>query len=94
MRRLFLLALALFSLVWWIWRTVTPATRGRRATRGGREADPPAGGTMVRDRVCNTFLPRARALSTRLGSEEFFFCSERCRDSFLAGERQASEKSG
>ena len=94
MRRLLLLVLGLFSLVWWIWRTLTRATEGNRPAREGGEADLPAGGTMVRDRVCNTFLPRGRALSTRLGSEEFFFCSERCRETFLAHEHQHREKSG
>jgi YHS domain-containing protein len=41
-------------------------------------------GAMVRDRVCQTFLPRARALSLRCGAEEHFFCSEACKSSFLA----------
>jgi len=38
---------------------------------------------MVRDRVCNTFLPRSRALSLHAGGEEHFFCSDACRAKFL-----------
>lgn len=47
-------------------------------------------GAMVRDRVCQTFVPRAKALSLRVGDEEHFFCSSTCRDRFLAASRPAS----
>jgi hypothetical protein len=43
-----------------------------------REA-PPAGVTLVRDRVCNTFLPRERALVATIDGREEYFCSEECR---------------
>jgi hypothetical protein len=39
---------------------------------------------LVRDRVCNTFLPRERALSARVGGVEQHFCSAACRDKALA----------
>ena len=42
---------------------------------------------LVRDRVCNTFLPRERALSARVGGSEQHFCSTACRDKALALER-------
>jgi YHS domain-containing protein len=38
---------------------------------------------MVRDRVCNTFVPDGRALIERVDGEAHYFCSERCRSSFL-----------
>jgi uncharacterized protein len=38
------------------------------------------GEEMVRDRVCNTFLPRERALREVMAGEERFFCSTACRD--------------
>ena len=40
-------------------------------------------GRMVRDRICNTFLPESRALTTDANGELHFFCSERCRQDFL-----------
>ena len=40
---------------------------------------------MVRDRVCNTFLPRTSALAERVGGETHYFCSESCRLRFLGG---------
>ncbi len=62
-----------------------PAARGRGQTR--RE------GEMVRDRVCNTFLPRSSALVERVGGETHYFCSERCRIQFVGG-RTAATASG
>ena len=35
---------------------------------------------MVRDRVCDTFLPRSRALVTMVDGREQHFCSVECRD--------------
>jgi YHS domain-containing protein len=52
----------------------------------------PAEDTMVRDRICNTFVPRRRALVERRGGEESYFCSERCRRAFL--ERSAPGRTG
>ena len=42
-------------------------------------------GSMVRDRVCETFLPRSRAILVLHEGREHFFCSEGCRSRFLAG---------
>lgn len=39
---------------------------------------------MVRDRVCNTFLPRERAVTAIVGGREMHFCSAACRDRALA----------
>jgi hypothetical protein len=39
-----------------------------------------APGSLVRDRVCNTFVPRERALRARVGGREEHFCSAACRD--------------
>lgn len=41
---------------------------------------------MVRDRVCNTFLPRANALAEQAGGQTHYFCSETCRLRFLGGQ--------
>jgi hypothetical protein len=48
-------------------------------------APPPAGGRdMVRDRICNTFLPREQALKALVHGEEMHFCSPACRDRALS----------
>lgn len=81
LRRLLFLALAVFAAFWWLRRILRPARREAAQPRG--RAATPLQGEMVRDRVCNTFLPRARALTLQVGSEQEFFCSERCRDAFV-----------
>lgn len=73
------------ALVYWILRRM-----GRAAVpeRRPRPADTPRfEGAMVRDRECQTFLPRARALSVRAEDGEHFFCSAGCREAFLARSR-------
>ena len=54
----------------------------RGVMEGMREDEEPAapqGMEMVRDLVCNTFVPKARALRATIGGREAFFCSESCR---------------
>jgi hypothetical protein len=52
--------------------------------RGLREPSPPAADQLVRDRVCNTFLPRARAIEAVVTGRSEHFCSVACRDQALA----------
>ena len=53
--------------------------------QGYAEPAPPRPGVdMVRDHVCNTFLPRERALIATVGGREAHFCSAACRDRALA----------
>jgi YHS domain-containing protein len=44
---------------------------------------------MVRDRICNTFLPEARALVTHRDGEAHFFCSPDCQAAFQSTTEQA-----
>jgi hypothetical protein len=44
----------------------------------------PTPGELVRDRVCNTYLPRERALVATVAGHDQHFCSARCRDLALA----------
>ena len=67
---------------WLIARWIRGATRPATAGRPGEHA---RGGVMVRDRVCNTFLPQTSALAERVGGETHYFCSESCRLRFLGG---------
>jgi hypothetical protein len=82
-----LLRLLLFLLVIrLVGRFVMAAVRGYR----GEVAAPPAGPPLsarelVRDRVCNTFVARERALSATIDGEVENFCSPACRDKALAG---------
>jgi hypothetical protein len=72
---LFLLRLALRFVVAVFKGASTPTPDERR--RASVATD------LVRDRVCNTFLPRSSALIAAVHGETAFFCSETCRDRAL-----------
>ena len=50
----------------------------RRQARDGNRTQ--IASDLVRDRVCNTFLPRERALHAVVAGREEHFCSATCRD--------------
>ena len=51
---------------------------GRRAT--GRTRD-----ELVKDPVCQTYVPRSRAIARQTDSGPRYFCSGTCAERFLAG---------
>jgi uncharacterized protein len=40
-------------------------------------------GTMVKDEVCNTYLPEEDALKEMHQGKEYYFCSRECQKKFL-----------
>ena len=56
----------------------------RRAPREtGRQAPTAIAEEMVRDPVCQLYLPRSEAIRRRVQGREHFFCSPGCLDKFL-----------
>jgi YHS domain-containing protein len=41
---------------------------------------------LVKDPVCGTYVVREKALTASAGGHTIWFCSERCRQQWLAGE--------
>jgi hypothetical protein len=64
-------------------RFVVAVVQALRDTTAGPAPAAAVGGEMVRDRVCNTFVPRDRALRALIGGQEMHFCSAACRDRAL-----------
>ena len=68
--------------------------RGLARPAAGRDEAPANRGQvaadLVRDRVCNTFLPRERAVRAVIDGHEEYFCSTACRDRALASTTSAS----
>jgi len=58
--------------------------------RGTSPAPAPANQDLVRDRICNTFVPRDRAIRALVNGHEEHFCSTACRDRALADVARAS----
>lgn len=42
---------------------------------------------LVRDPICNTFVPRSSAIAGRLEGRDVYFCSGACRDTAVARDR-------
>lgn len=82
--------LALLGIAWLVARMIRDVRPRRRSASDPLERDAP----MVRDRVCNTFLPRAQAVVARFGADEHFFCSESCRQKFLEGTARQDQGDG
>lgn len=54
----------------------------RRPLRPDRSR-PQLSGIMVKDEVCNTYLPRDEAILEKTDGEDHYFCSQECRRKFL-----------
>jgi len=44
-------------------------------------------GLMVKDAVCNTYLPQEDAIKEIMEGKEYFFCSKECRQKFLESKK-------
>jgi hypothetical protein len=71
-------------------RAFAGLTRGTASRPSGPAPRPKPAADLVRDRICNTFLPRDRALRAVVAGREESFCSAACRDKALAAAAQAS----
>jgi uncharacterized protein len=81
MRQLLFLAL-IIALGYLISKLLFPKRRTRWKTRG--QAPTAVTEEMVRDPVCQLYLPRSEALHRKIRGQEHFFCSPGCLDKFLA----------
>lgn len=73
----------------WVGRTFGEMTEGRPPGGRGRSS-PRLAEDLVRDPVCNTYVPRSRALTATVNGHHEHFCSEGCRDKARAAVPRAS----
>ncbi len=60
--------------------------------RLGQKSTPPrqhkqSSGLMIKDDICNTYLPREEAIKEIREGKEYFFCSKECRQKFLESKK-------
>jgi hypothetical protein len=68
-------------------RLVVQYLSGRRPVPVGRRTQRPAvraGGTLVQDPQCGTYIPESKALTIGKGPNTRHFCSATCRDKWMA----------
>ena len=80
MRPLLLLVL-IVALGYLVSQLLFPKRRARQES--GRRAPTAVAEEMVRDPVCQLYLPRAEAIRRKVQGREYFFCSPGCLDKFL-----------
>jgi hypothetical protein len=82
--------LAILLLIRFVLRAIALWLRPRAASPVAPSPAAPVS-DLVRDRVCNTFVARDRAVKAMVDGREEHFCSTGCRDKALvAGSRAAS----
>ena len=55
---------------------------------GGRQPKAEvAGGQLVRDPQCGTYVAQSSAVTVTRGGESLFFCSDKCRDEYASAPR-------
>lgn len=74
----------LLLLLYILYRLLT-GERRRPAAAAPPAASPPAHhDVLVEDPVCHTYIPKGEAVVLRAGGVSLYFCSEHCREAFLA----------
>ena len=81
MRQLIILAL-IVALGYLIYQLLSPKRRILRQETG-RDAPQAITEELVRDPVCQLYLPRSEAIRRTVQGREHFFCSPGCLDKFL-----------
>jgi uncharacterized protein len=78
-RLIFYAALIYFAYA--VYRVYRAMTRPRPTPQQPRQIQ----GVMVKDEVCNTYIPKEEAIREVREGQERFFCSEECRRKSRAG---------
>jgi YHS domain-containing protein len=74
MLRLILIALLLVAL-FFILRNLVRDLKALKEARTASGGPPDA---MVQDPVCRVYVPRETAITTRVGEQTYYFCSQEC----------------
>jgi hypothetical protein len=66
-----------------VWRALfNRQLAARRQQAGPRRRAERAGGALVRDPQCGTYIPQSRAIVVGHGARALYFCSTTCRDRY------------
>ena len=63
----------------WILKSGPPIEQGDRRTAAGHIDD-----VMVKDPYCEVYFPKRKGVVLKKNGEQLLFCSENCRDKYLA----------
>lgn len=77
--RLLLLCILFFALYWLLFG-------GKKKVKKKEKQDDKllAKDILIEDPVCHTYVPKDQAVTLTYNNKSYYFCSEKCRDDFLA----------
>ena len=87
--RLIFYAVVAYVIYKFVMFVLAPRGRQRTGARTGGQS-----GVMVKDEVCNTYLPREDAVLETVEGENHYFCSRACRGKFLAQRKGGTAGAG
>jgi YHS domain-containing protein len=93
MVRVILLGLLIMLLARSFWRVMDGVIAAAGGKDTSRRRSPARSVKLQRDPVCGTFVSPATALAHSTGTTTVYFCSDRCRDEYLAGNGASRRRS-
>ena len=66
-------------IVYWLYRFFKALNQGRKTPKAVKRPS----GIMVKDEICNTYLPKEDAYKEVYAGKDYYFCSPECRQKFL-----------
>lgn len=66
-------------IIYWLYRFFKVLNKASKPPKVAKKAS----GIMVKDEMCNTYLPKEDALKANYAGKEYYFCSRECRQKFL-----------
>lgn len=75
-----LLVILILSFVFYLVATLFIGFARRSNPRRKRPEE--SGGEMVKDPICDTYVPKSRAIQRRLNGQSVYFCSQDCANAY------------
>ena len=66
-------------IVYWLYRFFKVLNKGSKTPKAVKQPS----GIMVKDEICNTYLPKEDAYKEEYAGKDYYFCSQECRQKFL-----------
>lgn len=92
-----ILAIILLVIIYWTARSIWEDLKkglGKRRPKSPSSPPPRVTDRLVRDPVCGVYCPRSSAYTAIWKGKVYYFCSEECRQKFLAEKGSAASSAG
>jgi YHS domain-containing protein len=79
-----LIIIGLFLLIYQVLKGFSPKRGGAKPSPPQASAGPKNADDLVQDPQCGAYFPRSEGVATMVEGRILYFCTESCRDKFLA----------